>query len=88
MRIPSHTMVSMDAVVGSHEAIVNTAVEAATTSIASFVVVTIMLTSLLSVVYYFLDKGATVTARSTTIQLAIPTPMSACVAVLTGRKPM
>ena len=42
MRIPSHTMVSMDAVGGNHEAIVNTAVEAATTSIASLVVVTIV----------------------------------------------
>ena len=66
-------MVSMDAVGGSHEAIVNTAVEAATTSIASLVVVTIAGLPC-RVWYYFLDKGATVTARSTTIQLAITQP--------------
>jgi hypothetical protein len=50
-------MVSMDAVGGSHEAIVNTAVEAAITSIASFVVVTIALTSLLSMVYLLFTYG-------------------------------
>ena len=73
MRIPSHMMVSMDAVGGSHEAIVNTAVEAAITSIASLVVVTIVGLPC-RVMYYFLIKGTTVTERSTTIQLAITQP--------------